>query len=210
MTIKSKLISIVIVALAGFAAIYGTVVVGDRYASSAERAKEECNEAEVRMLLARRAEKDFLARRDPAYVKKVEAALNEMRESLKGIANEREEFRKLADDVADKSQLYGQAFQKVADGVKALGYTEKDGLQGTLRNAVHEIESIIGKYQDDKLKADMLMLRRREKDFMLRGDWKYVESRRQEDGDLDPGRLERGRCRKNNDAQSIEGVRYGF
>jgi len=50
----------------------------------------------------------------------------------------------------------------------------KDGLYGALRKAVHNAESGIKELKDDQLMADMLMLRRREKDFMLRSDMKYL------------------------------------
>ena len=46
-------------------------------------------------------------------------------------------------------------------------------LQGTLRKSVHDIESAIKEFNDAKLEAGMLTMRRHEKDYMLRRDTKY-------------------------------------
>ncbi|NRG18610.1 HAMP domain-containing protein [Rhizobiales bacterium] len=65
---------------------------------------------------------------------------------------------------------------------KELGYDENAGLQGSLRMAVHGIEEKIedvGKGTSnagelDSLRVKMLQMRRHEKDFILRGDEKYI------------------------------------
>jgi methyl-accepting chemotaxis protein len=58
---------------------------------------------------------------------------------------------------------------------KAIGMHPKDGFYGQLRDAVHAIEEIVKAQQDYQLLSITLMLRRREKDFMLRLDAKYVD-----------------------------------
>lgn len=65
---------------------------------------------------------------------------------------------------------------------RELGYDENAGLQGALRMAVHGIEEKIedvGKGtanagELDSLRVKMLQMRRHEKDFILRGDEKYI------------------------------------
>src|ERR1700746_2323552 len=54
-----------------------------------------------------------------------------------------------------------------------MGFNEKDGLQGKLRAAVHSVESKLKTFDQPRLSVLMLMMRRHEKDFMLRGDEKY-------------------------------------
>ena len=55
-----------------------------------------------------------------------------------------------------------------------LGLNEKLGLTGALRAAVHDIETRLKEINDPRLTIWMLMMRRHEKDFMLRRDQKYV------------------------------------
>ncbi len=74
-------------------------------------------------------------------------------------------------------------FVKVVALHQKLGLTEKEGLQGQLRNAVHAVEAKVNEAKLDALAVKMLMMRRHEKDFMLRGDAKYV-------GELDKRREE--------------------
>ena len=55
-----------------------------------------------------------------------------------------------------------------------LGLNEKMGLTGALRPAVHDIETRLKEIDEPRLTSSLLMMRRNEKDFMLRRDQKYV------------------------------------
>jgi methyl-accepting chemotaxis protein len=80
-------------------------------------------------------------------------------------------------------EAWAQNFKLLNQKMAELGFTEKEGLQGALRQAVHSLESefeATGKQLVDKesvlpLSISMLMLRRHEKDFMLRMEQKYVD-----------------------------------
>ena len=56
-----------------------------------------------------------------------------------------------------------------------LGLNKDEGLTGELRSAVHAVEAKLKLLKQDKLMVSMLMLRRHEKDFMLRGSDKYID-----------------------------------
>ena len=73
---------------------------------------------------------------------------------------------------------YTTRFSNVASAQKLIGFTENDGLQGKLRAAVHTVESQLKKFDQPRLAVLMLMMRRHEKDFMLRGDEKYGDELR--------------------------------
>lgn len=49
------------------------------------------------------------------------------------------------------------------------------GLEGDLRNIIHQVEGNAVLNNDYRLLSGMLMLRRHEKDYMLRRDTLYVE-----------------------------------
>jgi methyl-accepting chemotaxis protein len=68
---------------------------------------------------------------------------------------------------------YATRFSNVVSAQKVVGFNENDGLQGKLRTAVHSIESKLKTFDQPRLSVLMLMMRRHEKDFMLRGDEKY-------------------------------------
>ena len=69
---------------------------------------------------------------------------------------------------------YSRNFTGLVQAEIKLGLNEKLGLTGSLRGAVHDIETRLKEIDDPRLTSAMLMLRRHEKDFMLRRDEKYV------------------------------------
>jgi methyl-accepting chemotaxis protein len=69
--------------------------------------------------------------------------------------------------------MYAIRFESVASGHKNLGFNENEGLQGKLRDAVHKAEARLGEIDEPRLTVLMLMMRRHEKDYMLRGDENY-------------------------------------
>jgi methyl-accepting chemotaxis protein len=69
--------------------------------------------------------------------------------------------------------LYQTRFQNLTSMQRTLGLDESQGVQGKLRAAVHEAEPKLAELDQPRLSVLMLMMRRHEKDFMLRGDEKY-------------------------------------
>lgn len=63
----------------------------------------------------------------------------------------------------------------------AVGLDEQVGLQGAFRNAAHDLEIAVGD-RSSQLMASMLMMRRHEKDYMLRSDIKYIHKLAEESG----------------------------
>lgn len=140
---------------------------------------------EIGALQMRRSEKDFLLRRDTKYidkydkaVKTVDSALEQMSQlEAAGVASE--SIQNLKSDVARHSQQ----FHAVSDLHIKIGLNEKEGLEGDLRKAVHNVEELLKTAEMDALTVKMLMMRRHEKDFMMRGAEKYVariDKRREE------------------------------
>jgi len=121
---------------------------------------------------------EFLRKRDEKLIDRhalvVETAL--------GHLSEIENFvDRLADDDPLKQisalrsglNLYRTRFQNLVSIQRSLGLNENQGLQGKLRSAVHQVESKLAEFSQPQLSILMLMMRRHEKDFMLRGDEKY-------------------------------------
>src|SRR5690606_20771509 len=71
---------------------------------------------------------------------------------------------------------YQSTFSEVVKLQQEIGLTPQTGLYGTLRTAVHNVESLLKEYEQASLAVAMLQLRRNEKDFMLRRELRYVET----------------------------------
>jgi methyl-accepting chemotaxis protein len=134
----------------------------------------------IKMLEARRAEKDFQLRRDESFAKRhaeLSAGIDRDLDKLKSLVRSSglnaipEKIDVIRRGFAD----YVKNFAGLAQAEVNLGLNEKLGLSGSLRAAVHDIESKLKEIDDARLTSSMLMLRRHEKDFMLRRDARYVD-----------------------------------
>lgn len=143
-----------------------------------EREEVGVREVDSGMLTLRRNEKDFLMRNDLKYQKKFNtnhaaliALVNDLAVRLENSGIEAEK----AKQVALILENYAKNFNQLVEIQKKIGLHHKDGLYGSLRKAVHGVESIVKELGEYHLLSDMLMLRRNEKDFMLRSDLKYLD-----------------------------------
>lgn len=73
----------------------------------------------------------------------------------------------------DRVFKFEDDFHALAEVAKVLGKEDK-GIVGEFRAATHKAEEIIKTLKNDKLYVQLLMMRRHEKDFLLRGKEKYV------------------------------------
>lgn len=130
----------------------------------------------ISALALRRIEKDFLLQRDLVFVdafdREAEALIARIdRLSQEGTAPG------LADElqqVARQTEAYRDAFRTVAEIQIRMGLSADQGLEGSLRQAVHAVETRLADYNDDELTVKMLMMRRHEKDFMMRVSASYI------------------------------------
>jgi twitching motility protein PilJ len=72
------------------------------------------------------------------------------------------------------SATYQSEFNLAARSQTELGLNENQGLQGKLRTAIREVESIVNGLDESQMISSVLMMRRHEKDFIMRKDEKYV------------------------------------
>lgn len=133
------------------------------------------------LLRVRRSEKDFLLRADDSYVmqhgelsKRVEADFGRLGDRSGGQAGQGAPGGNLS-RAHSAFDTYQKAFADVVSTARALGLDESSGLQGSLRASVHEVEARLAETDELRLTNLMLMMRRHEKDFMLRLDPKYAQ-----------------------------------
>jgi len=133
----------------------------------------------IKLLLLRRHEKDFLAREQLKYVERFDRVMAELKQGFPALNEALDTARlnrKPAEALAKTLDRYAASFARLVEVQKRIGLNPKDGLYGKLRGRVHAAESRIKELEDDRLLADMLQLRRNEKDFMLRLQEKYATS----------------------------------
>ena len=130
------------------------------------------------ILMLRRHEKNFLLRKNLKYTQKFDASIKQTFQKI----NQLEQI--LVNNQADNSSIkelisvlksYQTSFIALVKSYENVGLNEKSGLQGKLRTAVHAIEFKVKEIKSTELYKEMLMLRRREKDFLLRLDTKYLD-----------------------------------
>ncbi len=137
--------------------------------------KEKALAMDVSMLEARRSEKDFFARHDLTYVDKVKASVADVKTQAHAIQAldvpqaEKESAGKIVTDI----EGYEKYFLETVDLVKTKGLDENLGLQVEMRSAVQLLKQKSRNRIMTSSLADMLTLRRNEKDYIMRQDVAY-------------------------------------
>ena len=181
-----KVMAIGVVGLIGLLAFGAIYQVGSSsqdasrtVAKSAREISDLNKQLSIEMLEVRRNEKNFQQRRDERYAKshselvvKIDRDFGRLEDLTKAASlGALTEKVKLAHDGFRK---YAADFVNLVGAEIRLGLNETLGLSGALRSAVHDIETRLKEIDDPRLTSWMLMMRRNEKDFMLRRDQKYI------------------------------------
>ena len=134
---------------------------------------------DILMLESRRAEKDFILRRDmkypPLVEKNVEAMVAKSR-NIETIAESlgRQEVGATAQAIAVNAEQYVGTLQEVVAAYAHKGLDHNSGQQGRFRDAAHDLEKVVEEVDVAGDQALYLEIRKQEKDYLLRGDDKYV------------------------------------
>lgn len=128
----------------------------------------------LQLLQIRRSEKDLGLRREQQYLTRVLDLLQEFEK--KTAASEIEEGVKT--QLFHEIETYRETFGIYAR--IALTSADIGGGKGPFRQAAHRIEAILKNHHIPELGNNILQLRRREKDYLLRHDKQYVSMAMQE------------------------------
>ncbi|MDA9486257.1 chemotaxis protein [Bradyrhizobium sp. CCBAU 11445] len=150
-------------------------------AEDARRLSDLNQRISQQLLEARRAEKDFQLRRDQSYAKRHAELASDITRNLDRLGSAARAAGYAA--VGEKASLVRTGFERYVSEFAAveqaevrLELNETLGLSGSLRTAVHGIETKLKEVDDPRLTSGMLTMRRHEKDFMLRRDPKYLDA----------------------------------
>ena len=130
-------------------------------------------------LQMRQHEKDYLIhpseKYKTAYFKQINSSLQDMSALIE---QQHSQGQKQLIQVRTGFTKHKIQFIKIVAMHETLGLTASQGVEGELRSAVHKIETLLNEISQkhfdtgdvDSVKVQMLLLRRYEKDFMLRGE----------------------------------------
>src|SRR5215468_9659750 len=176
--------------------IAGVVLVGAIYLqglSAQTRLQAAADEAMSLEILTTTIARDLLEGRQTAYEFLIKRDEKRVAQHNKTIKRARERMTRLQAmvDALDKDDpmrragallaglnLYETRFNNVVVVQRQIGLNENQGSEGKLREAVHQVEKRLSEHDQPRLSVLMLMMRRHEKDFMLRGDDKYGDELR--------------------------------
>ncbi len=150
---------------------------------------EQTLEVEINVLKLRKNEKDFLVRDvvNPKFFKDGESKylnnfskntsfLNDVIENLQSnqlITNQSIQLE--LDSVKTYINVYNTQFLQVAQKIKTKGFKDW-GYIGEMRNAIHQVDNVIVEVKaSQSLRISLLILRKHEKDYLLRKDVKYMD-----------------------------------
>jgi len=125
----------------------------------------EVGELEILLLQTRRAEKDYFLRGERQYVDKNRGFSDEFLKKVQA--------SDISSGLKDTLSSEMRSYQKAFAGIVASG--KRGAGKGEFRDVSHQIEAILNKQYVPNITANLLMLRRHEKDYLLRRDKKYVD-----------------------------------
>ena len=175
LSIRQSLICLVLFLCMVTAVLFGATIHSYRLLKETVAISFSAKEIPRLLLRCRRDEKDFFAREEEKYVRELRSIYGLLEKELNRLAHFSEVDPAVLAKIKDGGNRYKATFDKAATLVKRIGFSEKKGLRGEMRKAVHKAETLIKETGFDGLMAKMLMCRRNEKDFIIRKKWKYVD-----------------------------------
>jgi len=179
--VQSKILLLVAVATIGLILLWGANFIGTQlnvpYQEEVERTthlQKVVSKIEIGFLQERRNEKNFLIRQDEKYIAKHVEAKKEIAKYFTeaekyGHKDENEQISLIRTAFHD----YSEEFDKISTMWREIGLTPNVGLRGDLRQAAQDVESLVEEYDAKEVVVAMLMLRRAEKNFLIRASEKY-------------------------------------
>ena len=178
LTIKSKLYLLAILSAIGFVMLFYLFSTSVSSMKSLNNTENMAVNLKADMLMLRRNEKDFLARKSLKYRDKFQKnakVLKQHLEAEKILFAQNNINTKLLDQFDTAINQYKTIFMQLIQLQQVIGLNEKVGLYGDLRDSVHKAQRSAKASHNFELLAKVYELRKNEKDFMLRRNMKYVQ-----------------------------------
>jgi signal transduction histidine kinase len=121
------------------------------------------------ILICYRSHQNFISNRDTNEIKIFNQSLFKIKDLLQ---SDFFEHSKLDEHINN----YDSLFQLQSQKILIAGLDENSGIEGVFRSAAHKLEDIFKDLNEKNSLAILLEIRRREKDYLLRRETKYIDS----------------------------------
>ncbi|MBB1485051.1 methyl-accepting chemotaxis protein [Oceanospirillum sediminis] len=178
MSIRQRFILLIAGSIAGF---FSILILLNHTLNQLEQlylTEDKLSSSHIQLQLMARKAQNFSLNNQEESAQEFQQQADELKQTLKLLE---EQFRQQELPLPPLSRViqgtsrYTEAFSQLRTQKLNLGLTPVTGMYGQLRKAVHQAEQRIKDAGQTQLTAAMLMLRRHEKDFMLRHQIKYVQ-----------------------------------
>ncbi|MBI9079676.1 MAG: methyl-accepting chemotaxis protein [Pseudodesulfovibrio sp.] len=176
MSVKAKLVMLLIVSIAGYALIFGADMAGRSLATEMSMLEKQASLAQMSVLQCRRQEKNFLHYLDKVHLLSFKEAFSQAKTSLNTIADKSEDIQENVDQANVLLDAYEKSFLRLAEITQEIGLTEKDGMRWQFISAARTMEAQFKNNADDDILVALLQLRRQEKNFIIRHTEKELNS----------------------------------
>ncbi len=175
--VSTKIWLLVALAITGFIFILITNFVSNTYQNDAreEAAKGTSLELiqahiEASSLMVRRREKDFFLRLEGKNIDNYNEDMSTTIDWLDqaNLLASGSQITEVTNSLKDILGRHQDQFNKVASMWQTIGMTTEKGLYAVMQENVHDLEDELATIENDSLAIKMLMMRRHEKDFMMR------------------------------------------
>ena len=166
-------------AVLGVAGVYAGTLVFETVQNNAfeeERAFKNAHSSSLALLAStlslHKLESEFVLQRNEALITEFQFIEAQAKEQMRALEMETSEGA--VDPIRRSFVSYVRAAEDVFNFQTQLGLSQDVGLEGELRASVHNAEEKLAEANQPELTIKMLMMRRHEKDFMMRIAPKYI------------------------------------
>ncbi len=185
MSVKNRLMILLAVAVIAGALITAATLVGDSMINRMDELRDNALDGCIEALQARRQEKNFLMRKDKAYVARTLEHVAAASEKLSAIS--RGDPAKAAESDMALSLLatYRKNFEAMAEIHVTAGLNDLEGLRGQFVFAARNLEKALKDNDDKDVLIALLQMRRQEKNYLMRREQEYLDRMNKEKARLE-------------------------
>ena len=175
MSVRNKLYVLLGVCVLGFVCSFAADRIGARYEQHYRDIEGLAANAYLELLQARREEKNFLMRMDPAYVEPALRHADKVREDVGRLAALDGAMAGEAREALAELSVYRKGFEDLVANERVKGFNENEGLMRDFVQAARDLDEKFKPVADKDFQIVLLTIRRHEKNWQLRDEASYVE-----------------------------------
>ncbi|MFO7596043.1 MAG: methyl-accepting chemotaxis protein [Desulfocurvibacter africanus] len=170
MSVRNRLLLVLMVSFLGFALLLGVDRLANYRIAHTDKLKSLAEDAYVETLLGRSQEQRFFLLKTEDHIANVLQYMDNVQSRIESIAKLDPESQDVCGETLQLLETYRQRFNEITAAEKAMGLTWDQGLQGMVAKAGREMDNVFNAVNDKDMSIILLRLRGYEKDYLSRGD----------------------------------------